>query len=287
LAVGAVVAVFGSACLGSGSAGTVAAKHTPKLVTHPGPPSERAWVAMFAAQEAATLGDPLVKTALVAPITADQARVVFQHRRRAYPGHTFLVVLHGSFVTPRVPCPPAAGGCFYVPQLFGWQITLARQGLGRAWRYFGIETDAPHLRAMPVALRRISLETSPWKRPTGALLRFAAGQAMRMGGSQIRDFGFAPVSSAQASQLFGGSRPRGYLVIEHGLFRRSPGAPADRDPWFAWAALEYRPSDQRPAAFRVLARPRRFVRRAPGIHVSWQGPPVLAGVGRSFYWGGG
>ena len=269
---GALVAVAASACLGTG----------PALQERPAPHSqalsERAWLAGFAAREAAALGDPMVTTALVAPVTADQARVVFQHRRRAYPGHSYLVVLRGSFVSPRVPCPADAWGCpGYVPRLFGWQIMLAREGLGGAWRYFGIGTNAPHLRAMPVALRRISLETAPWKRPTGALLRFAVAQANAMGGSQMRGFGFARLSTAQAPHLFGGSRPSGYLVIEHGLFRRTPGARADRDPWFWWAAFEYSPPlGQRPAAFRVLAHPRRFVRRVAGVHLSWQGVPFLA-----------
>jgi hypothetical protein len=63
------------------------------------------------AREARTLGDPIVRSALVAPITAAQARVVFAHRRRGYPGHTDLLVLRGEFVTPRNPCPTAAAGC--------------------------------------------------------------------------------------------------------------------------------------------------------------------------------
>jgi hypothetical protein len=275
VAVGVVVAMVACACVGSGGPGAAAPRHPPKVVTHPGALPERAWVAMFAAQEAAALGDPLVKTALVAPITADQARVVFQHRRRAYPGHAYLVVLRGSFVSPTPPCSAVEAGCGFNPErLFGWQVMLASPTLGRVWRYFAIETNAPHLRAMPVALRRISLETSPWKRPTGVLLRFAVAQAVAMGGSQMRDFGFARLSAASASHLFGGSRPGGYLVIEHGLFRRTPGARADRDPWFWWAALEYSPSlGGRPAAFRVLVYPRKFVRRVAGLHISWEGVP--------------
>jgi hypothetical protein len=280
---GALVAVAASACLGTGAALQV------RPVSHPQAPSEQAWLTRFAANEARALGDPTVKTALVAPITADQARVVFQHRSRAYPGHTYLVVLHGSFVTPKMPCPEDAAGCgFRVEQLFGWQIMLASPTLGRVWHYFGIETDTPHLRAIPVGLRRIALPTDPAARPTGRLLRFAVAQALAMGGSQMRDLGFAPLSAAQASHLFGGIRTAGYLVMEHGLFRRAPGATTDRDPWFSWAALEFPQAlDGRPMAFRALTRPRKFVRRVPGIQVNWTGLPLLRTTGHSFYWGGG
>jgi hypothetical protein len=270
-ALSVIVAMAASACLGSGSA----AKVQPVIHERPQVGVTPAWLISFASREAQTLGDPSVKTALVAPITADQARVVFQHRRRAYPGATYLVVLHGSFVTPTMPCPADAAGCGFNPgRLFGWQVMLASPTLGRVWHYFGIETNAPHLRAMPVALRTISLQADPAARPTGPLLRFAVAQAAAMGGSQMRDFGFARLSAASASHLFGGSRPGGYLVMEHGLFRRTPGARADRDPWFWWAALEYSPSlGERPAAFHVLAYPRKFVRRVAGVHVTWEGVP--------------
>lgn len=270
LALGAIVAILAPACLGGGSAAKVQPVSHSSLTVQATP----AWLASFASREAQALGDPSVKTALVAPITADQARDVFQHRRRAYPGHTYLVVLHGSFVSPRIPCSPEEAGCFYFPQLFGWQVMLASPALGRAWHYFGIETNAPHLRAMPVTLRPISLLADPSARPTGPLLHFAVAQAKAMDGTQMRDFGFARVSAASASHLFGSSRPGGYLVIEHGLFRRTPGAVADRDPWFWWAAFEYSPSlGDRPAALRVLAHPRKFVRRVSGLHVSWKGVP--------------
>ena len=270
LALGAIVATLASACLGSGSAAKVpAVTHSSATVR-----ATPAWLVSFASHEARALGDPSVKTALVAPITADQARIVFEHRRRAYPGHTYLVVLHGSFVSPRIPCSPEEAGCFYSPRLFGWQVMLASPALGRVWRYFGIETNAPHLGAMPVTLRPISLPTDASARPTGLLYHFAVAQARAMEGSQMRAFGFARLSTASASRLFGRSRAGGYLVIEHGLFRRTPGAAADRDPWFWWAALEYSPSlGERPAAFRVLADPRRFVRRVARLHVSWKGVP--------------
>ena len=141
-------------------------------------------------------------------------------------------------------------------------------------RVFGIETNAPHLRAMPVSLRPISLPTDPSAPLTGPLFHFAVAKAKAMAGTQMRDFGFARLSAASASRLFGRSRPGGYLVIEHGLFRRTPGAAADRDPWFWWVALEYAPSlGERPAAVRVLAHPRKFVRRVAGLHVSWKGVP--------------
>jgi hypothetical protein len=277
--------MLASACLGSASAVKVEPVTHSSLTVRATP----AWLVRFASHEAQTLGDPSVKTALVAPITADQARLVFQHRRRAYPGHTYLVVLHGSFVTPKFPCTEYDAGCgFSAEQLFGWQVMLASPALGRVWRDFGIETDAPHLRAMPVALRPISLRTDPSARPTGPLLHFAVAQAVAMGGSQMRDLGFAPLSAAQASHLFGGTRPAGYLVVEHGLFRRAPEAATDRDPWFSWAAIEFGPSlGGRPAALRALTHPRKFVRRVAGIHVIWTGLPMVSAPGRNFYSGRG
>ena len=270
---GALVAVAASACLGTG----------PALQERPAPHSqalsERAWLAGFAAREAAALGDPMVTTALVAPVTADQARVVFQHRRRAYPGHSYLVVLRGSFVSPRVPCPADAWGCpGYVPT----SVWLAdNAGPGGHWAvHGGISASRPTRRICAPCLWRCGGSPSrplPGSGQQVPLLRFAVAQANGMGGSQMRGFGFARLSTAQASHLFGGSRPSGYLVIEHGLFRRTPGARADRDPWFWWAAFEYSPPlGQRPAAFRVLAHPRRFVRRVAGVHLSWQGVPFLA-----------
>jgi hypothetical protein len=274
LALGGIVAVVASACLGSGSA-----RQVRPVTHHPGPhvPAARAWLVSFASREARALGDPSLKTALVAPITADQARLVFQHRRRAYPGDTYLVVLHGSFVTPNRPCRAASWGCALITKrLFGWQVMLASPTLGRAWRYFGIETDGLRLRALPVALKRIALQPDPTATPTGRLYRFAVAQAKRMGGTRLQDFGFARMSAAQATHVFGGARQAGYLVVERGLFRRAPGSKVDRHPWFSWAALEYRPGfAKRPAAFRTLAPPQESARPIPGIRINWAGLPGL------------
>ena len=271
LALGVVMAVLASACLGTGSALQV------QPVTHPRPqaPVADAWLVSFASREARALGDPSLKTAFVAPITADQARLVFRHRRRAYPGHTYLVVLHGSFVTPTRPCGSDAWGCpVFTERLFGWQVMLASPTLGQAWRYFGTETDRLRLRTLPVALKRIALRPDPAARPTGRLLRFAVAQAKRMGGSHLRDIGCARLSAASASHVFGGERPAGYLVVERGLFRRAPWSKVDRSPWFSWAALEYRPAlGKRLAAFRALAPPQEFARPVPGIRINWVGFP--------------
>jgi hypothetical protein len=284
LALGVTMTVVASACLGSG----VALKVQPVTNPRPRALAAHAWLAGFASREARALGDPSLKTALVGPITAAQARLVFQHRRRAYPGDTYLVVLHGSFVTPNLPCPAAAAGCGFNPErLFGWQVMLASPTLGRTWRYFGIETDGLRPQALPVPLKRIALRPDPAARPTGRLLRFAVAQANQMHGSQMLDFGFARLSPASASHVFGGERSAGYLVVERGLFRRSPGSTVDRHPWFSWAALEYRPGlAGRPAAFRVLPPPRNPNAPVPGIRVDWTGLPQLGNPGPHFYSGG-
>jgi hypothetical protein len=270
-ALGVIMTVVASGCLGSGSALQV------QPVTHPRPQAlaAHAWLVRFASREARALGDPSLRTALVARITAAQARLVFQHRRRAYPGDTYLVVLHGSFVTPNRPCSAEAWGCAFVTtRLFGWHVMLASPTLGRAWRYFGIETDGLRLRALPVALKRIALEPDPAAPPTGRLLRFAVAQARRMDGSHLQDFGFGRVSAAQATHLFGGSRQAGFLVVERGIFRRAPGSRVDRRPWYSWAALEYRPAlGNRPAPFRALAPPQESARPVPGIRIIWAGLP--------------
>ena len=222
------------------------------------------------------LGDPFVRTALVAPITAEQARVVFQHRRRAYPGHTYLVVLHGDFVSPQYPCPAEAAGCpLYIPHLFGWEVMLASPTLGPEWRRFGIETDR-RPRSVPVALRRIGLPAGPRGMPSGLLLRLAMSGAERMGGSNLIGFGFAHISAAAARRLFGGRPPSGYVVVERGIFRHLPGAASDRKPWFSWAVLEYAASGAaKQVAAAVLPRPRSPNAPLPGIRVRWAGVPMV------------
>jgi hypothetical protein len=130
---GVVVTMVASGCFGSGSADKAQTGSRPR--TSAGVPT---WLVHFASREAGMLGDPSVRTALVAPITAAQAKLVFGSLRRDYPGHAYLLVLHGSFVSPRVPCPAGALGCTgYEPSLFRWQVMLASPTLGPAWRYFG------------------------------------------------------------------------------------------------------------------------------------------------------
>ncbi len=240
------------------------------------PHAAAAWLGRFAAREARTLGDPAVRSALVAPITAAQARVVFAHRRRAYPGHTDLLVLRGDFVSPRSPCPAAAAGCgIGSDRLFRWYAMLASPALGQSWRLFGISGDG-RPPAFPVALHRIALPPWPGRAgiPTGRLLRTALAADRAMGGSDLSAFGIARISAAQAAAVFAGPPVGGYVIVERGIFRHPPRR-RTRGPWFAWAVLEYGPSGHGPpTAFTVLQPPRDPQRPLPGIRLDWLGIPV-------------
>jgi hypothetical protein len=271
LLVPAAVVAIAAGCLG-GSSFPPPRPPASTAPTHAG----AGWLARFAAREARTLGDPTVRSALVAPITAAQARLVFAHRRRAYPGHTSLLVLRGDFVSPRSPCPPEARGCggFGPDRLYRWYAMLASPTLGRAWRLFGIGGDG-HPPAFPVALRRIALPPAGTGMPTGRLLRTALRAAGSMNGSSLSAFGIARISAAQAAGVFAGQHRGGFLIVERGIFRHPPGGrPGGR--WFAWAALKYGPSAaSAPRAFAALQPPHDPQRPLPGIRLAWRGIPAV------------
>ncbi len=282
----AMLLVLTARCLGSSSPAGAPGTATggPKL----GGP---AWLVTAASREAVRLGDPTVTSALVGPITAGQARVVFQGLRRSYPEHAYLLVLRGAFVTPRIMCPEDAWGCpGYAPAAFTEEVTLLTRPAFSQWQGLAIAVPirpAPHI---PFRLRRIHFAPHPSMLPTGPLLRLAIAQALAMHATRMRNIGFAPLTATQAVRLFGASHRAGYLVLETGLFHNPPPAfgqsKGARRAWFRWAAIEYAPGSTTAAAFRSLPLPCSAVynHRIEGIHVTWIGVPYLfPHIPRHFY----